>query len=188
MHIFLRLKHWHLFLLLIGIPIAFQLLFTFLLLSGATNIMFWLFPIIMMICVGTFMSWFFAMAVNLNKKLPDIAQMNLKKFKALWSIPTTYITLICFYIVSAFAGLSFKGEPNVAIFLIFLAIHFFSMFCIFYCLYFVAKSLKTVELQRQVTFSDYAGEFFLIWFFPIGVWFIQPRINKIFAEDNIINL
>jgi hypothetical protein len=24
-------------------------------------------------------------------------------------------------------------------------------------------------------------EFFLIWFFPIGVWIIQPRINRLYA-------
>jgi hypothetical protein len=54
------------------------------------------------------------------------------------------------------------------------------MFCIFYCFYFTAKVLKTVELQKPVTFNDYAGEFFLIWFFPIGIWFIQPRINRLF--------
>ena len=62
-------------------------------------------------------------------------------------------------------------------------LHIFSMFCIFYCLYFVAKTIKTIELQRQVTFSDFAGEFFLIWFFFIGVWILQPRINKMIADD-----
>jgi len=60
-------------------------------------------------------------------------------------------------------------------------VHLFSMFCLFYCLYFIAKALKTVELQRPVTFSDYAGEFFLLWFYPVGVWILQPRINQIFA-------
>jgi len=57
------------------------------------------------------------------------------------------------------------------------------MFCIFYCLYFVAKALKSVELQREVTFNDYAGEFFLFWFSPIGVWVLQPRINKLFDNS-----
>jgi hypothetical protein len=50
----------------------------------------------------------------------------------------------------------------------------------FYCLYFNAKVLKAVELQKPVTFSEFAGEFFLIWFFPIGIWIIQPRLNKLF--------
>ena len=61
-------------------------------------------------------------------------------------------------------------------------LHLFSMFCIFYSLYFVAKTFKTVELQRQVSFSDFAGEFFMIWFYPIGIWIVQPKINKMIEE------
>jgi hypothetical protein len=59
----------------------------------------------------------------------------------------------------------------------------FLIFCILYAIYFNAKSLKSVELQRDVTFSDYAADFFLFLFFPIGIWFIQPRINRIFCDD-----
>ena len=64
------------------------------------------------------------------------------------------------------------------IFAIIVPVHLFAMFCIFYSLYFVAKTFKTVELQRTVTFSDFAGEFFLLWFYPIGIWIIQPKINR----------
>ncbi|WP_373551080.1 hypothetical protein [Haliscomenobacter sp.] len=55
---------------------------------------------------------------------------------------------------------------------------------IFYCIYHVAKTIKTVELQRKVTFSDFIAEFFLVWFFPIGVWILQPTINKLAAKDD----
>lgn len=79
-----------------------------------------------------------------------------------------------------YANISLGRQPSLAIFAGFVPLHLFSMFCIFYCLYFNAKALKTVEWQNTVTFSDFAGEFFLIWFFPIGVWIIQPRINKLF--------
>ncbi|WP_238388512.1 hypothetical protein, partial [Christiangramia aestuarii] len=72
---------------------------------------------------------------------------------------------------------------TVGILLLFIIpLHLFSMFCMFYLLYFVSKTIKTVELKRSVTFSDFVGEFFMIWFFPIGVWFIQPRINKIISN------
>ena len=57
------------------------------------------------------------------------------------------------------------------------------MFGIFHTMYFAAKTIKCVELKRNVTFSDIAGEFFLIWFFPIGVWILQPRINKLIDGD-----
>jgi hypothetical protein len=52
------------------------------------------------------------------------------------------------------------------------------MFGFLYSFYFVAKTFKTVELQREVAFSDFVGEFFLLLLFPIGVWIIQPKINK----------
>jgi hypothetical protein len=25
---------------------------------------------------------------------------------------------------------------------------------------------------------DFAGEFFLLWFYPVGIWIVQPKINK----------
>jgi hypothetical protein len=87
-----------------------------------------------------------------------------------------------------FSNISTGGQPNPAIFALIVPLHLFSMFCIFYCLYFNAKALKTVEWQRPVTFSDFAGEFFLIWFFPIGVWIIQPRLNKLFDTNNDNNI
>lgn len=81
-----------------------------------------------------------------------------------------------------FGTISSGGEPNLAIFAFIAPLHLFSMFCMFYCGYFNAKALKAVETKKPVTFSDYVGEFFLIWFFPIGIWIIQPRINKIFED------
>ena len=47
---------------------------------------------------------------------------------------------------------------------------------------FEAKVNQSAELQKEVRFSDFAGEFFLIWLFPIGVWFVQPKVNKIMEE------
>jgi len=58
-------------------------------------------------------------------------------------------------------------------------LHIFSMFCIFYAMWFISKAIKTIEFQKPVSFSDYAGEFFLLWLFPVGIWIIQPKINKI---------
>jgi len=53
------------------------------------------------------------------------------------------------------------------------------MYCIFYLMYKAAKTIKTAEVQKPVSFGDFAGEFFLLWFFPIGIWFLQPKINKL---------
>ena len=39
--------------------------------------------------------------------------------------------------------------------------------------------MKSAEKQDNVKFEDFVGEFFLIWFFPFGIWKIQPRITNI---------
>ena len=62
-------------------------------------------------------------------------------------------------------------------------IHFASMVCILLGLRFAAQTLRSVELGRLAKFSDYATEFFLIWFSPIGFWILQPRLNKLIEES-----
>jgi hypothetical protein len=188
MTIFLRLKHWQLFLLLIGIPFIFQfVIMGSVIFSNNSNIMLTAFPIMMFLIVAIFFGWFYALGTNLYKKLPIDTPMNLMKFKVFLFIPVAYMVLISLFMLVAFPGFVDNGPESFASFAIIFPIHIFSMFCIFYCLYFISKAMKTVEWQRQVTFSDYAGEFFLIWFFPIGIWLIQPRINKLFetAEETL---
>jgi hypothetical protein len=177
----LTIKHWQLFGLLIGIPMIFQfVMMGSVMTSKNPTIMFAAFPIMMILFIGLFFGWFYALGTNLHKKLPETATMNLTKFKIFLFIPVIYMLFLSVFMFCMFSNISTGGQPNPAIFALIVPLHLFSMFCIFYCLYFNAKALKTVEWQKPVTFSDFAGEFFLIWFFPIGVWIIQPRINKLF--------
>ena len=183
MKLLLKLKHWQPFLLLMVIPILFQIgMFAAVFISNDPLMMFRLFPIVMILFMGIFFGWFYALGTNLHKKLPDTVHMNLRLFKIFLFIPVAYMSLFMVFMINMFSGIIGGEEPNVAIFMLIFPLHLFSMFCIFYCLYFNAKSLKSVELQKPVTSNDFAGEFFLIWFFPVGIWFLQPRINKLFEE------
>jgi hypothetical protein len=76
------------------------------------------------------------------------------------------------------AALSLSPTLFLAIF----PLHGFATFCLFYVLYFVSKSLVLAEKAAPVEFPNYIGTLFLIWFFPIGVWFTQPRINRLYAN------
>lgn len=62
-----------------------------------------------------------------------------------------------------------------------LPLSLFGVFCGFANLYFVAEGLKLAETGERASFFACAGPFFLLWFFLIGVWFIQPRINRLYA-------
>lgn len=202
---FLKAKHWQLFLLTFGIPMIFQIIMMvtmFVSIGNGTEpdtttifSFFSVFPVLMIIFVGTFFGWFWAIAIGLQSKVPAHIKMKTNKFKVFFFIPITYMLLISIGIgttMSILPGMTETGEePNLGFIFgsmaVILPLHFFSMFCIFYCLYFVSKTFKTVELQRETTFSDFAGEFFLIWFFPIGIWIVQPKINKMIDATPTLN-
>lgn len=50
---------------------------------------------------------------------------------------------------------------------------------LYYTFYKVAKSLKSIELDREAKFSECIIDAIALFALPIGVWFIQPRINRI---------
>jgi hypothetical protein len=150
-----------------------------------------LFPVIMIVFTGTLLGWQWSVAIGLQKMVPAGIKMKVTMFKIFFFIPVIYISLImifAFFVLNAkffnFANPeSFAPQFFIAFAVIF-PVHLFSMFCLFYCIYFVSKTFKTVELQREVTFSDHVAEFFLTWFYPVGVWIMQPKINKMIAEYN----
>lgn len=189
---FLKAKHWQIFLLMIGIPMIFQIILTVFTLADFHNsdsnnkALFQLyahFPIIMMISFSIFFGWFWSMAIGLQKKVPIHVKMKVRKFKVFFWIPFIYINLISVFLFIGFFGMAQRGIfpnrfiSNLVFFII--PMHLFSMFCMFYILYFTAKTIKTVELQRKVNFGDFIGEFFALWFYLIGIWFIQPKVNKL---------
>jgi hypothetical protein len=208
--LFLKAKHWQLFLLVFGLPMIGQFFVVGSMIADITtgappdpSFMvgyFKFFPIMMVVFMGIFFGWFWAIAIGLQKKIPAHVKMKTSKFKIFFFIPFIYILLISIGFGVMMNGLMETTEamgeapdsvgvasgPAVmagAITAIILPLHLFSMFCIFYCLYFVSKTLKTAELQRETTFSDFAGEFFMVWFYPIGIWIVQPRINKLAEND-----
>ncbi|WP_298146714.1 hypothetical protein [Flavobacterium sp.] len=182
MKFFLRLKHWQLFLLQFAIPFCFYIILTFtFIFTRNFTIMFSVFPFLMLVVLFFLHGWIFTSVVNLHRKLPETSSLRLNRFKFFFFFPLVYILALFSLMGIVFSGdlRVFELLPAGAVLLIIL-IHLFAIFCNFYCLYFFAKSLKSVELQREARFNDYAAEFFLLWFTFVGIWIIQPRINKIF--------
>jgi hypothetical protein len=181
---FLKAKHWQIFMITFGLPIILEIVaMPFMIIGNNPMVIMKIMPIMMIFFIGGFFGWFWAIAIGLQNKVPTGVKMKVKKFKVFFFIPLIYIILIFGFMGFAFGGILENGQQPSGGMIgglvgIIVPLHLFSMFCIFYCLYFVSKTFKTVELQREVTFSDFAGEFFMIWFFPIGVWIVQPKINK----------
>jgi hypothetical protein len=196
---FLKAKHWQLFTLMFGIPLLFQIVMMgniFSKINSETNPdpteifnMFKFFPIIMILYIGFFFGWFWSIAIGLQKKVPKNVTMKTKKFKIFFFIPLVYILCISIFIVGIISGIMQNGTELSGGFVggmigMILPLHLLSMFGMFYSLYFVAKTFKTVELQKEVNFGEFAGEFFMLWFYFIGIWIIQPKINKMAENEN----
>lgn len=178
MRILLRLKHWQLFLLTWGLPILMNF-FTF----SNPGLIIKLFPVMMIVFAIGIFGWVWAISTELQTKLPTDVKLNVGQFKILFLIPIVYIlglTIRMSY--NFYGGQSGQGDDIGGVIGLIIFLHLLSMVCIFLGLRFAAKTMKSVELGRMAKFGDYAGEFFLIWFSPIGVWVLQPRLNKL-TED-----
>lgn len=184
-HFFLRMKHWQFFILIIGLPILLQFVFMGAIFNSqnlnSTITIF--FPITMILFMGGLIGWMFSIGYRFNSLLPKEFNMKIGFYKFTVIFPLTYALSILFVVGRLINNIEVENEPNPAIFAVIFPIHLFAMFCMFYMLYFTSKTLKTVELQRRLEFGDYAGEFFLMWFFPLGIWILQPRINRIYQDN-----
>lgn len=196
---FLNAKHWQLFTLMIGLPIIVQFGSMIAILTSAVNgtkepplfvmpayiILMVLFSIL---SGATTFGWIWSIASGLQEKIPNGITMKFKKFKTFYLIAMGYMLLI---VLGAFIFVPISMQPDFVpsvgasgiILLLFIPLHFLAIFGIFYGLYFAAKTLKTVELRREVEFSEFIGEFLMLWFSFIGVWIIQPKLNKLVNQE-----
>jgi hypothetical protein len=174
---FLRAKHWQIFLLFgiffVGtmvsmVPASVTPTHNF----GGVGLLFVVVNGLGYLC---FMAWWWSLGSFLCSLVLPALRLNLRFFRF-----TIIYPLIYMFVFLAF--LAFFGNPLPVLFAVIVPLHLLAMFCMFYGLYFVSKSLVMAETGKSASFYDYAGPFFLIWFIPIGVWTVQPRINRLYAN------
>ena len=61
----------------------------------------------------------------------------------------------------------------------------YSGFAIFQVLLFAAKTIAKSEYKREVLFGDYFQNFIQIACFILGIWTLQPRLNRLFVPQEI---
>lgn len=175
--LFLRAKHWQIFLLLFAIPTAAEIAamgsvpptVRSLKDLGEAGLLFGGMMVLYMFC---FLAWFWSMGSFLSSIVKPALKLKMGFFRFALVYPALYI----------FAFLPVLLSPEPAWLAAIVPFHLFAMFCLFYSLYFVSRNLVLAEKGEPASFYDYAGPFFLIWFYPIGVWIVQPRINRLYAE------
>lgn len=175
MRFLLRLKHWQLFLITWGVPIIINVYTV-----SDPILMVKLFPLMMVVFIIGILGWIWAISTQLHKKLPEDVDLDVKMFKRTFSIPIIYTVSLTLWLGYLFYFRFPQGGSDLQpIIWVIVFFHVVSMICILLGLRFAAQTMRSVELGRLAKFSDYAIEFFLIWFSPVGFWILQPRLNKL---------
>lgn len=158
-----------------GIPIAINI-YTI----SRPTLMVKLFPVMMLLFIVGILGWIWAISTQLHKKLPHWVNLNVRSFKFIFSIPILYSVSLTLWMSYRFYFRFSEGSPGLqSVIWIIIFFHVVSMICILVGLRFAAQTLRSVELGRLARFSEYAIEFFLIWFSPLGFWILQPRLNRL---------
>lgn len=189
MKIFLRATHWQIFTFNFALPFfAYLMLMAYMLseVMGVRNPEPWFifrflpgFFIIGFVSAFVQYAWTWAAGITLMEKIPPELRPDKTFFMFSFFIPIVYFFFWVIFVLVIFRIDQFS--PWIIIPLI--PIHLFVIFCSFYCMYFVGRVIKTAEEKRPIPFADVVLEIVLIWFYPIGIWFLQPRINKLVEDD-----
>ena len=70
------------------------------------------------------------------------------------------------------------GEPNDVMFLCFGLIQFVGIISFSYTSYFVSNLIATIELKRNVYFSEIVGNIAAFSFPPLALWIIHNKVKK----------
>ncbi|WP_157811515.1 hypothetical protein [Lacinutrix sp. Bg11-31] len=114
-----------------------------------------------------YMIWMYSIGIELNKK----NQKDIGIKKILLNILFGYPTI---YLISAWI-LILSGNMNMDTILPF---HFGAMFCIFLLIILTSRTIIKFEKEENLQESSGIGLFFGIWYYFIGIWYIQPKLNE----------
>jgi hypothetical protein len=125
--------------------------------------------------------WFYAVGRNLYRIRPDGARLRFG-----WFVFHLVYFLI-YSIVLLFLSLSLLDAKNVTAVIdeawALLPFHILAVVSACSIVAFVSRALVSVELRQHVPFGIYSGTFLLLFFFPFGIWIVQPRVQAIFRDQ-----
>ena len=176
MDLFLKMKHWQILTLIIIIPIFLTIVLISLLTVSRFDPLLIIAPIPIILSVSMLYCWIYSVGISLLNKMNLPTKRQIMYFKVAVFIPTLYVIYLGCSMIRMMYNMS-----NISSIVSMTIIHLLAVVCTLYAVYVLAKALKSVETKvDSLKLYRFIGEVMLIYVFPIGIWFIQPRINKIF--------
>jgi hypothetical protein len=118
-----------------------------------------------------FVAWIFVLGRALNLCIPVRYRLN-----EMFQIVNLFVFTVLFVPIMIFLDykIIFYGFARIIPLLI--------IFNVMYLFYFTSKALVTAEVGRRVLLKDHILELLLLMIGYLGVWIIQPRINKLWDK------
>jgi len=177
---FLRAKHWQIFVLIWGTYLAGELLIARLLPTrwtiqvGNPLKVGLLTDAVMLPFLLCSVAWLWSLGLFLFSIAKGKLKLNIRLFKFAVIFSTCW-----FAMASPLLILSRNLTAKVFLF----PTHLLAVSLMLYAFCFVSKGLVAAEKGETVVLSDYAPSLFLFLASVIGIWFIQPRINRLYARE-----
>ncbi len=168
MKLLLRIKHWQLFLIL-SLPFILGEFTEF----GS--------PYFKLVGILIYFSWLYTIGMGAWTKLP-IGH----------GIKSTYFKLSILFIIVLFIANTFLFDRGFilnidnynefgSLIWIALPLSLYQFWSVLYVTYFSAKMLLSATEGHIVSFNKAMDYFIAFWFFPIGIWYIQPKAHRLIS-------
>lgn len=160
MNFILKLKHWQVFLILLlaSITSNFELVD-----HESFNMAINTFGVII------YFLWYFAVGLELTEHLPPKIELG----RTMFIINAFVLTLSMLILIIVFDGEFSSNGFFGFVWVVYL------MYAVVQFMFFPSRALKSVEQGSEATFGQYFRYFLLTIFWPIGIWWIQPKLNRI---------
>ena len=159
----LQIKTWKLFCVFISI-------FLF---GWSTFFEIYILPIIILL----WFCWVVSIGYNGQDLLGELSISWLTKKRFQWTAIVLFVLMLASILLSSFTNNGSDISPIIII-----AFALIGMYCFYYVFIASAVVIATIEYKRKADFGSSFGHFLRLLIFPLGVFGIQPILNKQFEE------
>jgi hypothetical protein len=155
----LKAKHWEVFIFLAAI----YFLSTYCIDKSIISV-----AVFSALLVG-YIGWYALLGNSLYKYLPRKVDYNIT-----WFLLDAFLLIVLYGVIMIFV------DGNLQVYGLIALPFFYVLFAIAHLVWFPVALLVSIENGSRSTFSQYAGTMLQLVVWPIGIWFVQPRLNKIY--------
>jgi hypothetical protein len=182
-HFFLRANHWQMCLLFAVVSIIAPFVGQIAIISataassGTAREQVLGTGLLALISEGVLLSWLWIIGSFLGSVVPPELRPR----------QSFYRVAIIFPLLFTFVALAVIVSNNSWPIALTLSAGIFAFSCLLYDFNFVARTLYLAETGEPPMMGDTSLTILQLWFFPVGAWFIQPRVNRLYSETETSN-